>query len=166
MITVEDGTGIEGANSYVSIMEFREYAADRAIELPESDAAVEALLHQAMDYLYVAARNLKGVETYKDQSLPFPRSVVDGYRWVETGIPNDLKRAQMSAAVAALDGPLISRTPASRTAQATEKTVGPITVRYASGTADTYPVSFMPEVRALLRKWLVGGVGQPNVVKG
>lgn len=102
-LTVEDGTGVENANSYVDLAYARAYATQRTLALPADDAACEALLIKAMDFIESEARGpYKGDQTYPG---------VDNLKWPRTGvyiedvaldpakIPATLKKAQCQLAV-------------------------------------------------------------------
>jgi len=101
-ITVEDGSIVAGANSYVTDEEFTNYADLRGFSYPASAALREPLIILAMDYLenksYQGARVEPG-----NQSLPFPRSNVwiNGRSVGSNEILQNLKNAQIEAAIAA-----------------------------------------------------------------
>ena len=50
-ITVEDGSGVAGANSYATVAQLMTYAASRGVELEIKDHAAEVLLLKGMDYI-------------------------------------------------------------------------------------------------------------------
>jgi len=60
----EDGTGVDGANTYVLAADARTYAQARGVTLPSDDSAVELLLIQAMDYLEAFRSRYQGSKTY------------------------------------------------------------------------------------------------------
>ena len=157
-ITVEDGTNVAGANSYVDIDELRAYALERGIILPVEDAAVEILLIKAMDYIELRDEDYRGDRVYTDQALSWPRIEYD----MEIGIPKELKKLQMVLAVAAMT---IDFFPVSSGTGADKKrtTVGPITVEYATKSS-TMPR--IPQADSLFN-YLFGGTlnGQLRVVR-
>lgn len=100
-IIVEDGTIVAGANSYVTEAELTTYATDRGKTLSGS---TDVLLIQAMDF--IESQNFIGVKSEEDQPLQWPRDWVqiDGYFLDDGTIPQELKNAQMAAAIAIDDG--------------------------------------------------------------
>lgn len=96
-ITVEDGTGLSNATSYVSVDEFATYAANRGVTIT---GTASELLIVAMDY--IEQQNFKGQKGTKEQALQWPRYNVwiDGYSVDADEIPTLLKEAQMEAALA------------------------------------------------------------------
>lgn len=100
-ITVEDGTIVSGANSYVSLDDARTYASVRGVTLSAVDAELEPLLIQAMDFLEDLRDRYKGWKRTKSQPLQWPREdvYIDGWHIENTTIPMELKNAQMAAVV-------------------------------------------------------------------
>lgn len=116
-LVIEDGTGLANSNSYVSVVEATAYAAARGISLPAEEAKVEALLTQAMDYLESLRAKYQGRKTWPQpgmdaghphaQALQWPRTgvVLDcSYKLPDNVIPQELKQAQMQAAVEVANG--------------------------------------------------------------
>jgi len=95
-ITVEDGSIVSGANSYVSEVELTTYATDRGVTLTGS---TDELLIKAMDYL--DQQNFIGTKKTDAQPLQWPRSFVwiDGYSVDSDEIPTLLKNVQTVIAV-------------------------------------------------------------------
>lgn len=92
MLTIEDGTGVSGANSYASIEDADLFFELRGLGV---DGDLAALLMQAMDVLN--GLHYCGQKTDRAQALPFPRSGVadaDGIEYLDTEIPACLIRAQ------------------------------------------------------------------------
>lgn len=100
-IIVEDGTNIPSANSYVTVAELDSFAALRGYTLPALEADKAVLLIKGADYTEAFRASFQGQKTYSDQSLQWPRQPVyiDGYQIAGTTIPQDLKNAQMQAAI-------------------------------------------------------------------
>lgn len=101
-LIVEDGSGVPGANSYVTIEEAREYAASRGISFPANDAELEVLLVNGFDYVESFARRYQGAKAKADQETAWPRSgvVIEDYYLPSNIIPRQLKYAQIRAAEA------------------------------------------------------------------
>lgn len=100
-ITVEDGSIVADANSYVTLAEVRAYATDRGVTLPTADTDLEPKLHLAMDwfegYEFIGSR----VDVTTPQELSWPRAgvVLDGVEIAETAIPTLVKKVIMQATV-------------------------------------------------------------------
>ena len=102
VITVEDGSIVADANSYVTAAELVTYAAERGITGLSADADVRAnLLFKAMDY--IETRVFQGQQVdFGVQALVWPRDdvYIDGNLLSNTAIPLMLKRSQCELALA------------------------------------------------------------------
>lgn len=104
-LVTEDGTGVVGANSYLTVAELRAYATDRGLTLTETDSEVEALLIKATDYLEL--KSYIGVRASADQGLSWPRvNALDPYWEYPATIPTKLKTAQSLLSLEARNGDL------------------------------------------------------------
>jgi len=141
-IIVEDGTGVPGANSYVSVAELESYAADRGIEIIGNP---EVLLIKAMDYIETIS--YCGHKASGIQPLQWPRYgvFVDGYYLGATVIPLNLKQAQMQTALSIDAGVDPSATLPREIKSAT---VGPVSVTYTDGS----PTEIIRSVNSQLKK--------------
>jgi len=96
MFIVEDGTGLADANSYVTVLEYQGYCADRGIDVTsETDEQIQSYLVNATDYIDLMY-DFKGEETTTTQSLKFPRT----YDGVEYGVPTAIKYSVIELALA------------------------------------------------------------------
>ncbi len=95
-LTIEDGSGVAGANSYVSLADAIAWASARAIDVDMS----EGLLLRAMDYLESLRAEYQGYKTDSTQSLQFPRAglFLDGALFASDDIPTELISAQCQLA--------------------------------------------------------------------
>lgn len=149
-LIVETGEGLPNSNTYATVAELEQYAADRLETLP--DANKESLLIRAMDYLE-SITDWKGVRLTSTQALAWPRSgvYIDGFPASKNIIPSLLKRGQMQLAIEAITYDLLPSTDGF--AVASEK-VDVIEVEYATGgrlSGSTAPaVPSFPKVDALL----------------
>lgn len=93
-LIIEDGTGVDNANSYISVAEARSFASLRSLILPSSDSEVEVLIVKAFDYL--ESLDYKGNHANPPQSAEFPRRdlYLQGILFSESQIPYKLKQAQ------------------------------------------------------------------------
>jgi hypothetical protein len=111
-LTVEDGTGLAGADSYVTVAEADEYALEHYLDdwfQLTDDTQKEAALRKAALYLDSHYRaSFLGRRYSETQSLEWPRyDATDRNGWVlDLTIPEDLKRAQIELAVRSLAGDL------------------------------------------------------------
>lgn len=99
-ITVEDGSGVAGANSYISIADAKAWASSRGLTFPTVDADVEKVLLSAMDYLESLRAQYSGSKSDPANPLQWPRqkATLDGVLILPTVIPTELKSAQVQLA--------------------------------------------------------------------
>jgi len=92
IIIVEDGSGVAGANSYISEADLLSYATDRGTTL---STATDVLILRSMDYIEM--QRFIGVKAKDDQSLEWPRA--DLYKYKSNEIPAELIKAQFALCV-------------------------------------------------------------------
>ena len=99
-LTVEDGTKVTGANSYVTLAYARQFAEDVGLVLPATDEALKAVLLAAMSYIEGQEGRLQGHRVFTDQALSWPRNlvIVGGNTLASNVIPLSLKMAQVQGA--------------------------------------------------------------------
>jgi hypothetical protein len=144
-LVVEDGTLVSGADSYVTLAEFKAWADKRGVTYG-TDSAVTQQIYRAMDY--IESLNFIGEKSDENQALQWPRDqvVIDGYYIDSDEMPNELKVAVYESIKAELDGD--SRMTASDRRTISEK-VGDLQVTYANN-ADVK--RSIPAVTKALRK--------------
>lgn len=154
-LIVEDGTNVPDANSFVTEDMIVSYAAARGVTIPntsdeEKDAAA-VLGIQAIDYLN--ALSWKGVKTYPDSLVPFPRSGLTGY--TDTQIPAAIKQAQLQLSVIAKSGIVLLPNTASGATIKREK-LGPIETEYSEkfGVSES-GLPILPGIAGLLDPFLL-----------
>lgn len=134
-IIVEDGTGVTGANSYVSLAEYQAYCFQYGVDNSD-DAIAEVELHKAMDYL--EAQNLKGTQKYPDLDTHFPATdcYINGVLVLDTVVPKQAKRAENEIALSIHNGidPLGINERVIK-----QDTFGPSTTIYATEDVETNP---------------------------
>jgi len=141
-LVVETGSIVSGAESYVSVTDADTYFSNRNLTLwasgDFSTAEKEACLRRATDYMRQMYRMLwAGYRKSDDQALDWPRyevpkrdSVSAGFVFYsDTTVPQEVKDACCELAWRAAFGELS----ADQSTPVTEKTVGPITIKYAEG---------------------------------
>jgi hypothetical protein len=156
-LTVEDGTGLAAADSYISIADALTYhaAMGNTAWAAATEAAQEIALRRAAQYIDTRYK-YRGERKNLNQSLEWPRVDYEPDGRTEAWPVANLKAACCEAALRALSDTLTADV---STDQVIEETVGPITVRYASKSGQTrYPV-----VDDLLRKYVVAGAGHIRV---
>jgi hypothetical protein len=96
-ITVEDGSIVSGANSYITEAELTQYAEDRAYTITADDN--KTLIYKAMDF--IESKNFLGKIVEEDQPLSWPRQKVyyRGFLLENTDIPQILKDAVCALAL-------------------------------------------------------------------
>lgn len=133
-LITEDGTGVAGAESYITVAAADTYFTDRgdtvwtALAVP----AKEAALRKGTDYMEGAFRSRwKGRRVLSTQALSWPRYsvVVDGILQPSNIVPATVARACAELALRASAAPLAP----DLGAQVKQETVGPISVTYADG---------------------------------
>jgi hypothetical protein len=107
--TVEDGSGVVGANSYTTVAFADAYFEERGNAVWAAiadDADKEKLLIQATDYIeLIYCRRFIGDMVATDQALSWPRNYADPYP--NDAIPLALQKACAEYALRANDGPLL-----------------------------------------------------------
>src|SRR4051812_42111718 len=73
-LTIEDGSGVSGANSYASVADARAYALARGLTFSAVDGDVETALVLACDKL--ETYRFRGLKTDEAQALQWPRKCV------------------------------------------------------------------------------------------
>jgi len=110
--TVEDGTGVAGANAYADVAFVDAYFTDRGVTGWAGDTSVkQAAIIKATDFIETRwGDRFKGRPEHLDprQPLGFPRyNLYDLAGQVVEGIPDKLKKATAEYALRALSGPLM-----------------------------------------------------------
>jgi len=99
-IIVEDGSIIQGANSFVSVDDYISYAETLGIFITDEEAA-EIELIKAGQYINTKEPQLKGYLVERDQPMSFPRVnlTIDGFAWDDTEIPRQVILCQLNLAL-------------------------------------------------------------------
>lgn len=92
-LIIEDGTGVTGADSYITVAEYQAWINARISTHTATDAVVESQIRRAMDYFETLC--FKGTKQSEDQPLQFPRYglIIDTYYVNVDTIPNEVKKA-------------------------------------------------------------------------
>jgi hypothetical protein len=135
-LTLEDGSGVAGAVSFVQASFADTFHAARGnTAWTGTEAVKEAALVRAFDYLSNEKRyRYRGTRSTTTQVAPFPRTgcteLGGSAEYAANDIPWRMKHAQCVAALAALSGELESAL--GRGGAITSESVGPISVSYAA----------------------------------
>ncbi|MEM7444295.1 MAG: DnaT-like ssDNA-binding protein [Pseudomonadota bacterium] len=130
-LIVEDGTGVAGADSYLSVADADAHHADRGNAGWTGDvAAKEAALRKATDYLGQVYRlRWLGARVDDGQALDWPRTGFDAIG--SDVVPGEVRRAAAELALMALGADL--NPPLERGGRVTREKVGPIETEFADG---------------------------------
>lgn len=155
-LTIEDGSGVAGANSYIDVVAARTYAVARGLALPAADGDVEALLIKSMDFIEAYRGDFQGLKTAATNSLQWPRTgaTLDGYPLAEDAIPQVLKDAQAQLAVDAQNADLM---PTGTGREVVMERVDVVQVQYAES-GNTNPQPIFTKAEALLKPLFKSGL--------
>lgn len=161
-LIIETGSGVTGANSYVTVLELRAFGTLRGLTLG-SDAALEIALVLACDKLE-SSYKYKGRKTVETQPLLWPRQLVyleDAYNPLSsTSIPDKLKQAQCQFAYEAT---LRDLQPTGTGQEVLKKKVDVIEIEYAKSGSGTITPEFNKAEEMLRPLLLDAGFGLTTV---
>jgi hypothetical protein len=158
MLIVEDDTGLETAESYISVADLRAYCEARGIETVDGydDTELEQKLRLGFDFINMGAGmgwRYKSVPLVNEQAGEFPRDELsDGRGRTFSVVPKRVKDANCEAAVALFDEETVTLLEdLDRGGKVKSESVGPISVTYA----DDAPVhKLFAKVSALLKPFV------------
>lgn len=129
-LIVEDGTGMDDAESYLSVVDFKGYCDKRGLSYDgQTDEVIEQKLRIATGYIDTVKR-YKGQRLLTEQSLEFPRaSLTDWGGLPVDGVPGRVKQACAELAVKAFSENLY--VDLDRGGMVTSQSVGPLSVSYS-----------------------------------
>lgn len=129
-LIVEDGTGLNTGESYISVAEFKAYCDGRGMAYAgQSDTVIEQKLRIATGYIDTVKR-YKGSRLVEAQALEFPRdALTDSGGLSVTGVPNRVKAACAELAFKAFTENLY--VDLDRGGMVTSQSVGPMSVSYS-----------------------------------
>lgn len=151
MLTPEDGSGVEGANSFVTLAQIRSYALQRGTTMSADDSVVEVQATKAMDYIASMESTMQGSRTSASQALSFPRAGVQlyGSTLADSTIPQTLKDAQCALCMVIASGAEFMALDMGK-GQVISETVGEIDRKYASNGRTNSNTISSPLVDSLL----------------
>ena len=155
-LTIEDGSIVAGANSYISVQDARDYALARGLTLPVDDTEVEHLVVRAFDYLQSLVYKGSKVEPYHVAEFPRNDLYVQGILFPNDSIPHNLITAQCDLTFQANSVDLL---PTGDGREVVREKVDVVEVEYsAKGSAVSKPV--FTKAASLLKDLLALGAGQ------
>tara|TARA_R110002020_G_scaffold284245_1_gene499847 strand:+ start:229 stop:738 length:510 start_codon:yes stop_codon:yes gene_type:complete len=162
-IVVEDGTKVVGANSYVTMAEYIDYAASLNLTVTDTQAFRTQII-KAAQFIGGLESVLKGDTTEKNQPMAYPRNAltdIDGWSYDNNEIPPQVKQAQLSLAVDINSGEdLWNLSQSGATGIKREKVEGAVEVEYA--VSDTGRLPYNSRSQALLASLMkFNGLGIP-----
>lgn len=166
---VEDGTGeVAGANSYVSVAEFKAYWDDRGFVYTSfTDPQIEQALVKATDYIELRFRNyFRGHRLVTDppQPLSFPRACLVVRCLLVEGIPDQLKKATHEYGKRALELGDLAPDPAGydntgAVLTVRERKIGPIEEKATYESGSSASLRPYPAADSLLEEFVAGAGG-------
>lgn len=136
-LTTEDGSLVEGADTYVTREQYIAYAARMGVTIADETAA-DVELAKAAEFIGSKEARLKGERVDRDQALAFPRDgvTIDGWSWSKTEIPRQVILCQLALALDVHAGIDLHNPPQSEsTGIKRERVEGAVEVEYALGEA-------------------------------
>ena len=138
-LIIEDGSGVDGANSYTSILNAKNYAQSRGITLDEDPLVIGQQLVRAFDFIETYECKFQGERVYPATAWPRDGVCLGKYNFPSDQIPTQLKTAQIELVIAQERGVDLFAVISAQD-YVTEETVGPITTKYANPLAlSAYP---------------------------
>lgn len=131
-LTVETGTGLPNADSYITLADARTYAANYGLTLPTDDTEAEVALRQGCQYIELQEPRYSGVRSSTSQALAWPRTDASnsvGVDYQDNVVPIQLGRAQVAAAAEFAKGTDVRATDDGKSV-ASEAVTGAVAVSY------------------------------------
>lgn len=165
--TVEDGTGLENSNAYISLAFATAYFGDRGVAAwTGSDTVKQQAIVRATDYIETRyGQQFRGTRGSPTQALSWPRSnAFDDNGFELTGVPVQLQKAAAEYALRALSASLMPDPVTDTSGQSVKmkkEVVGPIeetTEYHGSGVIQT--IKPYPAADRLLAGLVLGSQGR------
>ena len=131
-LVVETGVGLADADSFISLVDARAFAAKYGITLPTNDTAAEVALRQGCQYVELQQKCFSGSRMTTTQALSWPRTCATNAYGVECAdgeIPAQLGYAQVYAAAEYAAGTDVRATDDGKSI-ASEQVTGAVAVSY------------------------------------
>ena len=131
-LVVETGAGLADADSFISLVDARAFAAKYGITLPTNDAAAEVALRQGCQYVELQNKCFSGSRLTTTQALSWPRTSATnayGVEYADGYMPAQLGYAQVYAAAEYAAGTDVRATDDGKSI-ASEEVSGAVSVSY------------------------------------
>jgi hypothetical protein len=149
-LIVEDGTGLENADSYVSLADARTLATSRGIVLSADDTELSQQLVSAADRVTSYEGQFTGQRVTGEQGLSYPRN--NSFRYgttiANTSIPKELKLAQVTLAGMLEAGVEVW---AQGFDGVKSEKIGPLQIEYADDKAASVGNPDLPQIESILQ---------------
>lgn len=147
MLIVEDGTGVTGAESYISVVDAQARAALFGWDFPTDTTEAEIVLRKSGMYLEQYRNRYQGYKLLAAQGLQFARVgvYIDGVLQAPAPIPQMLIDAQIRSASVAYTGGNLFATGLN----ASSKSVGDVSLSYGGSKVDNS--AWMGDVMMMLK---------------
>jgi len=157
-VIVEDGTGVAGANSYVTRADFIAYGLTLGYTI-QDNSGTDVELVKAAEYISEHEANMIGVRSARDQALPWPRYgvMINGWAWASNEIPDVVKECQMHFAIDVHNGYDLWNRAANPNLIASKKKVDVLEVEYAVDGSIAQEAIFTSMGDSMLRMFLNPG---------
>lgn len=162
-LIIEDGTGIESANSYISLDDAYDLIEQFGWSLPDDADLASIALVNGYNYLNTLESGMCGTRTYEDQTGAFPRENCScgSFAIPLDAIKPEVKQAQVRAAVTFAKGVDVNPDSDGKETQS-EEVVGAVKVSYFQS-GSTGGATFITEsIKFLERCYLNGGSNKFN----
>lgn len=168
-LTVEDGTGLPSANSYISVADADAYFAERgnAAWAALDNAAKEVALIQGTEFIDLRwGQKLKGGQVSTEQALAFPRSGVysaQGALYSADSVPRRVALACCEYALQSTAGALYGTPAAPSSGEVKKKKVqvGPVVTEteYFDGATGSVGMLSVPKADAYMKPFIKSRAG-------
>ena len=131
-LVVESGMGLADADSFISLIDARAFAAKYGITLPTNDEAAEVALRQGCQYVELQQKCFSGSRLTTTQSLSWPRTGATnayGAEYADGDMPAQLGYSQVYAAAEYAAGTDVRATDDGKSI-ASEEVTGAVAVSY------------------------------------
>ena len=154
-LTVEDGTGVDGADSYISLDDARLYASSRGLVISTNNVAAEIQLRKAFDLIESYRSRYQGLKAVETQAAQWPRTgvYVDGYALAANVVPTEIAHAQVHLAAQIELG--LDLRPTTTGPFVVREKIGPLETEYSTR-LNTSGVPIVRVVEDLLTPYLAG----------
>lgn len=157
-LIVEDKTGLENANVYVSVEDFKTFAELNGIELDQTDDELAVFLVKATNFIDSFEQQMVGKRLNPTQGLAFPRthkSACNGSALKHLYDMQSLTKAVMYAVEAQVLGFSLLPTAINKTDIVKKEKIDVLEVQYAESLMDEVLLGKFPKIERYLSPYLI-----------